>query len=170
MKRCARQGASTNEAQHGSSKIETSHLILIVVGTHMRAEAADRPLAYKLREQIHAWLEEHSPGLNVPLTAVVCSDLLYMNDPSLQDRPTICLGGPGVNRLSAFYAEKLPAAIVRDNKMIIQLDTEFIDLRVCVWGMNHDLTTQALDVFTRKHLPLYLRAVATQVEPQDDTD
>lgn len=52
--------------------------------------------------------------------------------------------------------------------MIIQLDPEFVDLRVCVWGMNHELTIAALDHFVAKYLDGYLRAVATQVEPRVD--
>lgn len=141
--------------------------MLIVVGAHLRAEVADRPLAYRLRERIHAWLERFGTGINVPLVPVVCSDIWYMNQEALQQRPTISLGGPGVNALSAYYGQKLPAAVVRENEMVIQLDPEFTDLRVCIWGMNHDLTIAALELFIRKYLDGYLRAVITQVEPEE---
>ena len=82
--------------------------MLIVVGAHLRAEVADRPLAYRLRERIHAWLEKFGTGMNVPIMPVVCTDIWYMNQEPLQNRPTISLGGPGVNALSAYYGQKLP--------------------------------------------------------------
>ncbi len=34
--------------------------------------------------------------------------------------------------------------------------------------MNHQLTVDALDLFMEKYLPDYLRAVVTQVEPQEE--
>ena len=151
-----------------SPHVDATQLLLVVVGSHLRAEMADRPLAYRLRQRIYAWLEKHSSGLNVPIIPVVCSDIWYLNHEELQKRPTISLGGPGVNALSAYYSQKLPASPLADNQMVIQLDAEFVDLRVCIWGMNHELTVEALDLFDRQYLDSYVRAVATQVEPQDE--
>lgn len=143
------------------------NLILIVVGAHLRAEVADRPLAYRLRERVEAWLEKFGQHLNLPLVPIVCSDIWYLNQDELQRRPTISLGGPGVNALSAYYGDKLASAMIREKQMIIQLDPEFVDLRVCIWGMNHEYTVEAMDHFIRQYLDGYLRAVATQVEPQE---
>ena len=148
------------------SDFDSTHALLIVVGAHLRAEQADRPLAYRLRRAIEQWLERHEERLNLSLDPIVCSDIWYINQEALQQRPTISLGGPGVNALTAFFASKLPAAMGRDEKMIIQLDPEFVDLRVCIWGANHDLTVSALDVFLERYVDGYLRAVVTQVEPQ----
>jgi len=99
---------------------------------------------------------------------VVCSDIWFINNEDLHPQPTISIGGPGVNALSAYFVQKLDSAMVRDQEMIIQLDPEFVDLRVSVWGQNHDQTVQALDVFMRRYLPDFLRAVATQIEPRSD--
>ena len=148
--------------------VGVSNLLLIVVGAHLRAEVADRPLAYRLCDRIETWLEEHAPDMNVRLAPVVCSDIWYVNQQPLQKRPTVSLGGPGVNALSAYYANKLSSALVHDNQMVIQLDPEYVDLRVCVWGMDHEQTVHALDVFDAKYLDGYLRAAVTQVEPQED--
>lgn len=148
--------------------VDVSRLLLIVVGAHLRAEVADRPLAYRLRNRIEAWLEKHILDMNVRLSPVVCSDIWYVNQQSLQKRPTVSLGGPGVNALSAYYANKLSSALVHDNQIVIQLDPEYVDLRVCVWGMDHELTVHALDMFDEKYLDGYLRAAVTQVEPQED--
>ncbi len=145
-----------------------SSLLLIVVGAHLRAEVADRPLAYRLLDCVHTWLGDHADELAVEIQPVVCSDVWYVNQPALQRRPTISLGGPGVNALSAYYAQKLPAALVHEDRMMIQLDPEFVDLRVCTWGVDHENTVRVLDVFLSKYLDAFLRAVATQVEPHSD--
>ena len=39
--------------------LDPAYLVLIVVGAHLRAEEADRPLAYRLCEQVQAWVARH---------------------------------------------------------------------------------------------------------------
>jgi hypothetical protein len=151
-----------------SPKSDPANLLLIVVGIHLRAEVADRPLAYDLLDRIRSWVSRYAGRVSQPPAPVVCSDFWFMNQDRLQKRPTISLGGPGVNALSAYYAQKLSVATAGDERMIIQLDPEFVDLRVCIWGKNHELTRAALEYFYHHHMDAYLRAVATQVEPQAD--
>ena len=139
-----------------------------MVGSHLRAETADRPLAYRLRQQIGTWLDEHSGLLNLPIEAVVYSDIWYLNKLSLQANPTVCLGGPGVNALASYFAQRLPEPAAHQQQVVIQIDPEFTDLRVCIWGTNHELTVRGLDLFMEQYLECYLKAVATQVEPQID--
>ena len=146
---------------------DVADALMIVVGAHLRAEAADRPLAYGLQEEIRRWLAAHAGEINVTVEPVVCSDIWYVNQEALQLRPTVSIGGPGVNAVSAYYANRLPRAVVRDDQATIQLDTEFIDLRVCVWGVDHASTRDALARFQDKYLDGYLRAVVTQVEPDE---
>ena len=55
-----------------------------------------------------------------------------------------------------------------DNEVIIQMDPEFVDLRACLWGMDHDMTAASIDVFEERYLDGFMRAVATQVEPKVD--
>jgi hypothetical protein len=148
--------------------LDPANLLLIVVGAHLRAEAADRPLAYRLAARIDAWLDDHADALGVPIEPIVCSDIWYLNHDVLHVRPTVSIGGPGVNALSGYFGQKLDPAVLAENKMVIQLDPEFVDLRVCVWGMDHDLTVQAVELFITKYLEGYLRAVATQVEPKTE--
>ena len=150
------------------SPAEISQSLLIVVGAHLRAEQADRPLAYQLQAEITDWLDKNQPILGTTFTPLVCCDVLYVNHTPMHRRPTICIGGPGVNALSAYFNSRLRPVMVREDQMVIQLDPEFIDLRVCLWGMNHELTRDALNFFERKYLTDFLRAVATQVEPQVD--
>ena len=150
------------------SQIDTSALLLLVVGAHLRAEVADRPLAYRLCDAITDWLTRHEDDIHTQVLPIMCCDVWYLNHEALQRRPTISIGGPGVNALSAYYHNNLNAALVRDEKLIIQLDPEFVDLRVSLWGMNHALTVSALDLFQTRYLDSYLRAVVTQVEPDHD--
>lgn len=147
--------------------IDPSRLLLVVVGAHLRAEMADRPLAYVLVQQIRTWLDRHAGSLGEAFVPLVCSDIWYVNHRSLQRRPTISVGGPGVNALSAFFVDKLPTAL-QNNDMLIQLDSDLVDLRASVWGMNHETTIKAVNVFAETYLDAFLRAVSTQVEPRAD--
>lgn len=134
------------------------HTILIVIGASLRAEAMDRPLGYRLADQI-----ERRLGADSPWRPLVISDVLYINDAKLAACPTISIGGPGVNHLSALLFRELPSALAVDNVLIIQMDVELSDLRCCVWGMDHEQTVQALDLFiSRGYLDQYLAAVASR--------
>jgi hypothetical protein len=143
-------------------------VVLIVVGARLRAEQADRPLAQKLQKRIRRWLARHEETLHTHIEPIVCSDVWYLNSDELQARPTISIGGPGVNALAAYFAQDLEDEPEDQNQVLIQIDPEFTDLRVSIWGMNHALTSKGLDVFSREYLDGYLRAVATQVEPREE--
>lgn len=153
------------ERQAQVRDVDVSHAVLIVVGAHLRAEMADRPLAYALGKQMRQWVTQHETSLRGAIEPIVCSDIWYVNQQMLQSRPTISLGGPGVNALTAYFVQKLDPNVIGNEQMIIQLDPEFVDLRVCIWGMNHAWTEKAVGLFIEHYLDRYLRAVATQVEP-----
>jgi len=154
--------------EQDADPVDSSNLMLIVVGAHLRAEVADRPLAYQLCEQVQQWLDEHLDTINVNIIPVVCCDVWYINHRDLQMRPTICLGSTAVNSLSAYLSQKLNTALVRDDQIMIQLDPEFVDLRVCIWGLDQDLTIDAVELFLNRYFDGYMRAVITQVEPDPD--
>ncbi|MEM1107442.1 MAG: hypothetical protein AAGH99_01995 [Planctomycetota bacterium] len=144
---------------------EAPHRVMIVVGSHLRAEEADRPLAYRMVEEIEQWKERYQAQLGVELEPIVCTDLWYLNHEDLRALPTICIGGPGVNALSAYLAKHL----TEENKeadVLLQIDPDFIDLQACIWGTDHELTTHGIQLFIDRYLDGYLRAVATQVEPR----
>lgn len=148
-------------------------LLLIVVGAHLRAELMDRPLAYQVQQAILQWQENHAEHLNVGIQPIVCSDIWYLNQPDFQKRPTICLGGPSVNALSAYFAKQIAAetdAPLDDDepKVLLQIDPEFTELRCCLWGTDHDLTARGVDMFLKNYLDEYLKAVVTQVEPSTE--
>lgn len=157
--------------------VEKSNAVMIVVGSHLRAEERDRPLANGLKARIEHWREMHAEQLDVPLTPLVCTDLWYLNHADLQRRPTICLGGPGVNALQAINAnqsddeateqeERPPEAL--EPRVTIMIDPDYTHLRVGIWGTDTDLTEKGIQLFEERYLNDYLRACVTQVEPKTD--
>lgn len=131
--------------------------VLIVTGSTLRAEQADRPLAYKLKETIEHRLDED------PCQILVLSDLWYLNDESLQKRPTISIGGPGVNALAAQLYDSLPSAMLVDQTLLIQMDPHLADLRVSIWGTHRNLTANAIELFTcRGYLGRFMEAAISQ--------
>jgi hypothetical protein len=149
-------------------QLDDASVVMVVVGSHLRAETADRPLAYHVQKYITDWVAQHRDALNVNIQAIVCSDIWYLNHKTLQQRPTISVGGPGVNALSAYFAQALPEKTGSEAQVLIQIDPEFTDLRVCIWGSNHEFTVKGIHLFSKQYLGDYLRAVANQVEPSTD--
>lgn len=148
---------------------EGEPLILVVVGAHLRAEVGDRPLAYRVRERIVAWLRERFGGVaaaaeeeddddqaGLPCRVVVCTDVLYLNDAGLRVWPTVSVGGPGVNALSAFLGDKLASVFVIDDVMMIQMDPTLEEVTAAVWGIDHDATVDAVDAFLERYLDQFM--------------
>ncbi len=135
---------------------DTDTLLLIVVGAHLRAEQIDRPMAYALAEGIEDWQRQHVEADR--LTPLVCSDLWYLNAAELWVRPTICLGRPGVNAATAYFANRLPTAFVLEEMFQVQLDLEFITMQACVWGVNAEATASGVQLFEDRYLDSFLRA------------
>ena len=169
--------------------VDEANAVMLVVGSHLRAEEGDRPLAYALRRRIEAWRREHEEQLSVPLTPIVCTDLWYLNHETLQKRPTICIGGPAVNAYAAISLQQVegqpedtasldtpPDEVISasipgsgeggEPKVTIMIDPGFTHLRVGVWGTHRDLTAKGVELFCDRYLDDYLRACVTQVEPE----
>jgi hypothetical protein len=125
-------------------EIDVNQTLLIVVGMDIEPEEADRPLAYKLKETIEA-----SPrfGGHPFRKCIVISDTLYEHDKLIQVCPTIAIGGPGVNALAGELVEKLPVYLSKNNKYFIQLDKDFKDQKISIWGMDRESTAIAIDMF-----------------------
>lgn len=138
---------------------DVDNLILIVTGTTLRAEDKDRPLAYRLAEEIRKRLPRESD-----VRCLVITDLYYLNNEDLHSCPMICLGGPGVNHLSQSLFHELPTALAIDQVLLIQMDVELKDPRVCLWGMDHDTTVEALQTFVEKgYLDRFLAGVIDEI-------
>ncbi len=138
-------------------EIDVNQTILIVVGTDIKPEEADRPLAYSLRDAINS-----SPdfGKHPFRKCIVISDALYRHDKIIQICPTIAIGGPGVNSAAAEFVEKLPVYLSKDNRYFIQLESDFADPRVSIWGMDRASTKEAVEMFIANGiLDEFLKAV-----------
>jgi hypothetical protein len=125
-------------------QLDVNQTILIVVGMDIGPEEGDRPLAYKLKAAV-----ESSPHFgNHPFRkCLVISDALYDHDKIIRVCPTIAIGGPGVNTLTNELVEKLPVYLSKDNKYFIQLEKDFHDQKIAIWGMDRDSTDEATEMF-----------------------
>lgn len=132
--------------------------ILIVVGAHLRAEAADRPLAYRLRRMMIDWYDRRGAALGLERPSIiVCSDIWYLNNDDLRSLPTISIGGPGVNALAAFLGDKLPGVFTVENVLTVQMDLDFIEVIASIWGMDHATTISAVDAFVERYLEEFMK-------------
>ena len=145
------------------SEIDTDRLVLIVVGVQLRAELGDRPLAYRIEQEVRSRLEARlgrpAEGELPLLAPAVITDVYYLNNEPIQSRPAISVGGPAMNALSAMLVDQLPTAMAVENTLVIQMDLEMKDVRCAVWGMDHLDTVRAVDLFVTKYLDGFLEGV-----------
>jgi len=142
---------------HPDETIQIDHVIAIVVGAHLRAELGDRRRGYYLGETIVDWMEQHA--LAGPPWPLVCSDLWYLNDTELRTRPTICIGQPEVNAATAALSPKLETILLEDDAYRIQGDSEYIDLKYCLWGIDDSHSNQCLEQFIKTVLENFLVSI-----------
>lgn len=133
--------------------------IILVTGSHLAAEVSDRPLAYHLRSLIVQELERTETEPLPPDDIVVCSDLWYLNNAALRERPTISVGGPTVNALTASWAESLPSVFAIDQVLIVQGDWSQDPPVAAIWGVHTAATARAIEAFREKYLADFLSAV-----------
>ncbi len=150
------------------AEIDIERLIWIVTGIQLRAELGDRPLAYRieraLRQQVRRRFGKPKPGELPRLAPAVVSDVYYLNSEEAQSRPTISVGGPGMNALSATLLNELPTIVAIEDVLVIQMDLEMKDTRCAIWGMSHLDTVRAVELFTTKYLAAFLNGVLAGVE------
>ena len=134
-------------------KDQRAGLLLIVTGTTLRAEEADRPLAYYLKQQVETAVRK-LPGM--PFRVCVVADVRWLHEDSLQRLPTISLGGPGVNLLAKHWLDDVPICLAVDDRFCIQMESELEEARVSIWGMDNPDTQIAVSVFIERYLPQFL--------------
>jgi hypothetical protein len=145
-------------------EVDVDRLIPIVTGVQLNAELGDRPLAYRIeaeaREILARLIDRPDPEQPLRLAPVVVSDVFYLNHEPLQARPTISIGGPGMNAVSAALVNELPTVVAIENVLVVQMDLEWNDVRCAVWGMDHLDTVRAVELFLAKgYLETFLRGV-----------
>lgn len=147
-------------------------LLLIVTGSMLRAEEADRPLAYYLKQKIETHLNRLDAA-STPLAVRVVADFRWMHDEPLQAFPTISIGGPGVNALAQRWLEELPLSLAVDDHYYIQMDPDLEDPHASIWGMDNPDTQIAVSVFLQRFLPKFLDrtlALAPDLPDLDDVE
>jgi hypothetical protein len=139
-------------------------LLLIVTGSTLRAEEMDRPLGYYLKQRIEQSLTQAIAvgrrGLNDYLVRLV-ADFRWIHDESLQNLPTISLGGPGVNALAHRWLEEVPVSLAFSERYFIQMDPDLTEPRASIWGMDNTTTQVAVSVFVDRFLPRFLERCAS---------
>lgn len=149
-----------------SDQIEPRTLMLVVVGAHLRAEIADRPIGERLCAAIRQRQLELAitDGIDGPgLRPIVCTDLWYLNSTDLMARPTISIGEPSVNAATAFLSSRLPTTFVMEQAFRIQMDVELINLQACLWGVDAEATAAAVALFEQRYLDEFLRCAGAGV-------
>ena len=137
----------------------SQHNLLIVTGSDLRAEMNDRPLAYQLKSTIEGQFSQRFWNPSI----IVLSDLWYLHSEPLHRYPMISIGGPRVNAVSAQLTDKLPSVLAVEQKLMIQMDLLWQDLRAIIWGSNRKFTLDALQIFTaRNYLDRFLDAAMTR--------
>lgn len=140
---------------HQQPVLDQEHPVVIVTGAHPKAEAHDRPVAYALSERCADWLAQRGSSAR---DVLVCSDVWYMNDASLRARPTIAVGGPSVNALTAYLADKLESVFVVEDVLIVQADLDFEEMSAACWGVDAPSTDAAVNAFAEKYLDAFMQA------------
>lgn len=138
--------------------------VLIVTGSTPDAEFWDRPAAYRLQSRVREVWARVAASEGTPMSAgvvLVCSDLWYLNSSEAAQLPTIAVGGPGTNALSAYLADKLPSAVVIDGRWIVQCDPEFDELLAACWGEDAAGTMAAVDAFADRYLEAFVEGAIT---------
>jgi len=131
------------------------HNLFIVTGSDLRAEMNDRPLAYQLKSMIEGQFKQRLWNPSI----IVLGDLWYLHSEPLHKYPMISIGSPRVNAVSANLLKKLPTVLDVEQKLMIQMDLLWHDLRAIIWGSNRQFTLDALQIFTsRNYLDQFLDA------------
>lgn len=126
--------------------VDTDETVVLVTGSSASAEERDRPAAYALKAEIDARGAGHAYR-----RAVVVTDAWYLENPTLQQNPTIAIGGPGANGVSEEFSA-LPMIYGRDEQVFVQGDLEGEPKRVALWGVNAAATTAAVEAFITEGL------------------
>lgn len=128
--------------------VDTEETIILVTGTDLRAEERDRPLAYRLKEEI----DRRGAGFAFR-RAVVVGDEWYLQNRLFHLNPTLAIGGPGVNGVSQQFADLLPTVWAQEDRAFIQLEFGGEYKRASLWGMDVQATAHAVQAFvTEGHL------------------
>ncbi|HEX5388018.1 MAG TPA: hypothetical protein VFW66_15045 [Gemmatimonadales bacterium] len=125
--------------------IDTDETIVLVTGTSITAEERDRPTAYGLKAEI----DRRGGGLAYR-RAVVVGDTWYLEHRIFHLNPTIAIGGPGANGVTADFTDELPTVLNLDERAFVQADFEGEVKRASLWGVDASSTLAAVEAFVQR--------------------
>jgi hypothetical protein len=125
--------------------VDTDETVVLVTGASLTAEERDRPLAYRLKEEVDRRGSGHAYR-----RAVVVADLWYLENRIFHLNPTIAIGGPGANGVAQELSEILPTVYTSDDRVFIQADFEGERKRAALWGANAAATAEAVELFVAR--------------------
>jgi hypothetical protein len=135
--------------------IDRARVLPIVVGAHLDAERTDRATAYRLRTAMIETLGTLGAGEWEP---VVLTDLWHLHSDWLGKRPTVSVGAPVLNALSASLADRIESVFVIDGRLMVQMDLDSSPAVACCWGVGPAETAEAAAVFAERHMGAFVRA------------
>ena len=113
----------------GMKLVDPDETVVLVIGTSPNAEERDRPLAERLKAEIDRRGAGHAYR-----RAVVVGDEGYLEHGAFHHNPTITIGGPGANGVTAEFTAMLPTVYSRDERVFVQAELEGELKRVALWG------------------------------------
>ncbi|MCB9845253.1 MAG: hypothetical protein H6811_04620 [Phycisphaeraceae bacterium] len=133
-------------------------LIALVVGACPQAEWEDRPIAEILRMRLSDRLDAQTG-----VRPIILTDLWYLSHAEWRTRPTIAIGGPGANALTAYLASRLPSTLTLDDRATVQFDPQWTEPVVACWGVDQACTRWAVQGFVDRYLDGFMSAVDSGV-------
>jgi hypothetical protein len=122
--------------------VDVGETVAVVVAGELDPEAPDRLSALALKAEIDR------RGAGHPYRrAVVMTDQAWFETPLFHASPTIAVGGPGVNGVSARFGQELPTVWTADDRALIQAEFREAAPRATVWGMDRDATAASVEAF-----------------------
>jgi len=133
--------------------------VVIVVGADLRAETMDRPIAAALLRGVNTVLAREAAACGRTIAAaVLCTDVWYLNSSTLRLCPTISVGGPELNALSAYLIGRTQPVLAVEGRYAVHADPRREQLAACLWGVDATNTAHAMDAFCTRHLEGFVQA------------
>jgi len=125
--------------------VDVEETVVLVTAAGSEGDGGDQPAASALKAEIDARGAGHAYR-----RAVVVPDQWYLDNPTLQQNPTIAIGGPGVNGVSEELSSVLPMVYSQDEQVFVQADLEGELKRAVLWGVNAAATAAAVQAFVSR--------------------
>lgn len=122
--------------------VDSEETVVIVIGSDLEPGHPDRLGAEALKAEI----DSRGRGWSYR-RAVVVDDERWFETPMIHAAPTISIGGPGANGVSARMAGELPAVWTDADRVVIQAELSDGPRRATLWGSDRHATREAVDAF-----------------------